>query len=147
LVYASLIPLTTVTAGVTLLLVAGQAFLVVCPAMAFVTAGRVDLSFDPVSGEEISTVDQLPVGTVAMQGGRFYLDTVGVAVVAEGCGVTYGTDPLVAARGKAMILDEQGAVIERRIRLEGPIQQLVLVAFTAVGSPCWKGFRMAGRNA
>ena len=74
---------------------ASDAAFVVAPAVAAVATGRVKFSFDLVQGYEVATMLEFPVGAVAIAGGRFHFDLVGMAVVAEGAFVTGGAETVV----------------------------------------------------
>src|SRR6185369_6018571 len=108
-----------------------HAALVVASAVAAVAAGRVELSFNLVQGDEIAAVLELSVGAVAVFQGRLHFNLVGVAVIAEGTLVAGGTKPVVRRGVEAMILDEGRGVAERIESLHGALL-LVYMAFGAV---------------
>ena len=68
---------------------------VIASAVAAVATGRIKFSFDLVQGYEVAAMLEFPVGAVAIAGGRFHFDLVGVAVVAEGAFVTGGAETVV----------------------------------------------------
>ena len=112
---------------------AAAALLIVTPAVAAETAGRIKFTLYPVPGHEITTVDKIPVRTAPQLLRRFDFTLYGVAVVAEGNRMADRTE-LPAVHGiKAVLADERLGVVERGKRSECAFC-LIIVAFTAQNS-------------
>src|SRR5512144_2559110 len=95
-----------------------QALLIVGPAVTLVAAGRVDLSLDPVQGQEVAPVRQFPIRPVPQLDGRLQFGLSCMAVGAKGVGVTDPADLAVATGGKAVLFYEGRGVVEGGVRLQ-----------------------------
>ena len=91
---------------------AGPALLVVGPAVAAETAGRIGFGIDPVARQVIATVHEFPVGTLTVTDRGLYFRLPGMAFIAEGAFVAQGAEPFIPRRVKTVILDECARMVE-----------------------------------
>jgi hypothetical protein len=126
--------------------VTDDAFCIIGPAVAFVTAAGVYLAVDLVQGQIIPAVYKFAVRPVAELDGRLDLKLVGMAVVAEGTFMAGRAELSFACRIETVVFDEILGMNERRIGLHGS-PDLIFMTFGAYGTafselfhvPCGKG--------
>jgi hypothetical protein len=80
--------------------------LVVCSAVAAVTTGWIEFSFDFVHGDEVAAMLEFPVGALPVAGGRLHFNLVGVAVVAERAFVAGGAESVIGRGVETVVFDE-----------------------------------------